>query len=92
MVSVASLSGGTVATSDLSSASSAASLPIRRDHRGDHVRQVQRALNATLGTRLAVDGHYGSISISAMKRFQKSVGLRADGRVDQASWNALGLG
>lgn len=66
-------------------------LPIRRNQRGQMVRQVQQALNATGRHRVIVDGIYGSQSVNAVKRFQRSVGIRSTGQVNEATWRALGL-
>jgi len=36
-----------------------------------------------------VDGKYGSNCIRAVRKFQTNAGLEADGRVDEATWEAL---
>ncbi len=41
------------------------------------------------GYGLVVDGAYGSVSADAVKRFQRSQGLTADGQVGPATWPEL---
>ena len=41
--------------------------------------------------RITVNGTYGTTSIRAVKKFQRSVGIRDSGQVDRATWDALGL-
>lgn len=38
---------------------------------------------------LAADGHFGSSTETAVKEFQRSRGLTADGKVGKATWEAL---
>ena len=70
-------------------------LPIRRNDQGVMVKTVQKRLNSQLKlsgrNRIAVNGTYGTTSIRAVKRFQRSVGLRDSGQIDRATWDALGL-
>lgn len=48
------------------------------DH--DRTRWLQRALNAILGTSLAIDGIYGVATVAAVEQFQQTVvGLKVDG-------------
>jgi peptidoglycan hydrolase-like protein with peptidoglycan-binding domain len=56
---------------------------------GDAVSQAQRALRRTPDTTLAVDGVFGSLTETATKEFQQSVGLPVTGVVDEATWEAL---
>ena len=58
--------------------------------KGPDVRKVQEALRHA-GHSLRVDGTFGSNTQSAIKRFQRRQGLRADGVVGHATRNALGL-
>ena len=58
--------------------------------KGPDVRKVQEALRHA-GHSLRVDGTFGSNTQSAIKRFQRLQGLRADGVVGHATRNALGL-
>jgi len=70
-------------------------LPIRRNDQGTMVKTVQKRLNSQLKLsgrdRITVDGKYGVASIRAVKRFQRTAGLRDSGQIDRATWDALGL-
>lgn len=70
-------------------------LPIAKNNRGKMVSTVQKRLNSTLKlkgrNKLPTTGLYGTSTIRAVKRFQTSVGLPSTGRVDRATWDALGL-
>lgn len=55
------------------------------------VRDVQLRLNRKLGTSLRVDGKFGKNTASALKKFQKSSGLKPTGRIDVDTLKALGL-
>lgn len=78
-----------------SSSSVVLGLPIRRNDQGAMVKTVQNKLNAKLKlkgrNRLVLDGQYGTASINAVKKFQKSVGVKATGVIDRPTWDALGL-
>jgi len=50
---------------------------------------VQEALNYKMGTSIAVDGRFGPGTEAAVKAFQASVGLTADGIVGMTTWAAL---
>ncbi len=50
---------------------------------------VIQHLMSRRGHGLAADGKYGSVSVEAVKRFQRSKGLVADGQVGPATWPAL---
>lgn len=50
---------------------------------------VIQHLMSRRGHELAADGQYGSVSVEAVKRFQRSKGLVADGQVGPATWPAL---
>lgn len=56
--------------------------------RGARVRAIQYLMNQR-GYGLAVDGYYGSVSVTAVKRFQSARGLVADGQVGPATWPKL---
>ena len=64
----------------------------RYNERGARVVALQQAL-VRAGVRLCggVDGVFGSCTASAVMQFQRSRGLPATGRVDQATANRLGL-
>jgi len=55
---------------------------------GPAVRALQRQLNAH-GAALTVDGSFGSATAAAVKSFQSSHGLSADGVAGPQTWNAL---
>ena len=56
---------------------------------GDAVSQAQRALRRTPNTSLVVDGVFGSLTETATKEFQQSIGLPVTGIVDTPTWDAL---
>lgn len=56
--------------------------------RGVTVSVIQHLMNQR-GYGLLVDGDYGSVSVSAVKRFQSASGLVADGQVGPATWPKL---
>ncbi|MDX2674066.1 peptidoglycan-binding protein [Streptomyces fimicarius] len=49
---------------------------------------IQRLMTRR-GHTLVADGQYGSVSVAAVKRFQSSKGLVADGQVGPATWPVL---
>lgn len=57
---------------------------------GSKVTKIQRALRQA-GVSVRVDGAFGTGTRSAVKRFQRAQGLRADGVVGPATIAALGL-
>ncbi|MFB2938807.1 peptidoglycan-binding protein [Aerosakkonemataceae cyanobacterium BLCC-F154] len=65
------------------------SLPtLRKGSKGDDVKLLQAILNS-YGYSLKVDGVFGQLTEDAVKRFQKSRGLKVDGIVGPKTWNAL---
>lgn len=50
-------------------------------HSGEHVKRLQQFLNTEYGMGLAVDGDFGPKTKDAVKAFQSSVGVDADGIV-----------
>jgi len=69
---------------------------VKRGSRGAHVKAMQKKLTA-LGFRVSknpkysgIDGIAGSLTIAALKRFQKSRKLVADGLCGKNTWKALG--
>jgi hypothetical protein len=58
------------------------------DARGATVSAIQHLMNQR-GAGLLVDGHYGGVSVAAVKRFQSGRGLVADGQVGPKTWPAL---
>jgi SpoIID/LytB domain protein len=69
-------------------------LPLGRNNNGPMVVSIQKKLNSKLKlkgkARLKVDGIYGPATIRAMKKYQKSVQLRATGVTDRATWETIG--
>jgi cell wall-associated NlpC family hydrolase len=61
---------------------------IRMGDQGDEVTQLQSALTS-LGYSVAIDGDFGSATARAVKAFQESRGLEADGLVGAATYRAL---
>lgn len=55
---------------------------------GENVRTVQYLLNAR-GSSLTVDGVFGPLTATAVRNFQSTVALTADGIVGDATWAAL---
>jgi putative chitinase len=62
---------------------------LRRGARGDSVAELQKLL-AKAGFSLVADGDFGPGTEAAVRAFQQSKGLGADGVVGPASWRALG--
>ena len=70
---------------------------VRMRSRGAHVKVMQKKLT-DLGFRVSkhpkksgIDGIAGRMSIAALKRFQKSRKLKADGICGKNTWKALGV-
>lgn len=61
---------------------------LKADSKGDGVKWVQWYLNAG-GSKLAIDGTYGAGTQSAVKAFQRRVGVTADGIVGPATRRKL---
>lgn len=60
---------------------------------GTHVRSLQQALiRAGVTVRGGADGVFGPVTTNALVQYQRERGLTANGRVDAATANALGLG
>lgn len=53
------------------------------------VTTAQTALARVLKVKIKADGIYGSGTTTLVKRFQKSVGLKATGAIDRTTWLAL---
>jgi len=54
--------------------------------------RVQRAMNAALASGLAVSGTYRPATATAVKAYQRAVGLPVTGTVTAATWAALERG
>lgn len=74
----------------LLSAGSTATL--REGATGDGVKRLQRALTATLGSAVGIDGSFGPATTTAVRGYQTSRGLTADGVVGPDTWAALQAG
>ncbi|MFF9316993.1 peptidoglycan-binding protein [Streptomyces sp. NPDC014735] len=59
---------------------------------GDAVKRLQRALTAALGSPVGVDGSFGPATATAVRAYQTSRALAADGVVGPATWAALQTG
>lgn len=62
---------------------------LERGDTGQQVAQWQVGLNATINSRLAVDGRFGSRTQQATQTFQRGVGLPVTGAVDRRTCNAM---
>lgn len=62
---------------------------VRQGDNGNHVRAVQDQLKNHWGYSLTIDGVFGSGTDSAVRSFQSSKGLSADGIVGLNTWAAL---
>jgi len=56
---------------------------------GRHVTAIQQRLNVVTHAGLLVDGEFADRTRRAVTKFQRSVGLGADGEVDATTWRAL---
>ena len=59
--------------------------------RGDEVRRIQQKLKSLGYFTSAVDGIYGTLTQSAVKRFQRDNGLSVDGIAGPRTLSALGI-
>ncbi|MET9660041.1 N-acetylmuramoyl-L-alanine amidase [Streptomyces sp. NPDC006510] len=59
---------------------------------GDGVKRLQRSLTAALGSTVGVDGSFGPATVTAVRSYQTSRGLNADGIVGPDTWTALQTG
>lgn len=75
----------------MSQASGLATQPtLRHDNRGQAVRVLQDTLRRRGHDPGPTDGHFGARTLAAVKAFQRSQQLRADGIVGPRTWAALG--
>lgn len=65
---------------------------MKKGAKGDNVKALQTMLNEKMGTKLDVDGDFGQKTLDAVKKFQKSQGLDADGVVGKDTRGAFGAG
>ncbi len=64
-------------------------ITLRRGDRGSEVRELQQMLTDLGYDTNGIDGDFGNGTVNAVKRFQRDQGLRADGIVGSATWDAL---
>lgn len=62
---------------------------VRDGDKGYEVALLQSALNEIHGTTLAIDGHFGPSTVSAVKAFQQSKTLSVDGIVGENTWKKV---
>lgn len=65
-------------------------MTLRYGDRSQEVRQLQRRLNTWAGANLYEDGHFGAATEDAVRAFQRSHGLVADGIAGPKTLAALG--
>ena len=63
--------------------------PVRRGHRGDHVRTLQARLGALGFDAGPLDGVAGKNTLRAVRSFQRSRGLTQDGICGRRTWNEM---
>ena len=63
--------------------------PLQRGDKGGAVRTLQRALKLAGFFRASIVDSFGPVTEAAVKSFQKSAGLKADGIVGEKTWAAL---
>jgi peptidoglycan hydrolase-like protein with peptidoglycan-binding domain len=68
-----------------------ATVTLRYGSTGESVKTLQQQLNSS-GYSLTADGAFGSNTLAAVKSFQSSKGLTADGIVGPLTWSSLGSG
>lgn len=61
---------------------------LRYGKKGSHVVRLQRALTAS-GHKVPDTGWFGPMTRNAVKSYQRSVGLKATGTANSATWSAL---
>ena len=62
---------------------------LHRGMRGWAVRGLQTNLRIAYGYKIAIDGRFGIATLNAVLKFQARFGLRRDGIVGLATWQAL---
>ncbi len=64
-------------------------LPLMLCDKGDLVQSVQAEIALQLGSPVEADGFFGAATDAAVRDYQSSAGLVADGIVGPRTWNAL---
>lgn len=100
LVLAVAVSGGAWAAGQSGAAASAAAKPTaetqhkakahHEHHASARVEAVQKALNQH-GAKVKVDGHDGPATRAALKKFQSDNGLKANGQMDKATLEKLGV-
>lgn len=62
---------------------------LKKGSKGDAVRQLQEALKALGFDPGGIDGVFGARTEAAVKEFQHSVGITADGICGEVTWNFI---
>ena len=62
---------------------------LKRGSMGIQVNRLQMVLNAILTVKLNVDGHFGPLTESAVKTFQKQNGLKVDGSYGPVTYKKM---
>jgi peptidoglycan hydrolase-like protein with peptidoglycan-binding domain len=62
---------------------------IRQGSTGEAVKAVQRELNQKRSAGLSVTGRFGAATLTAVKAFQRHMGMTAHGRVGPVTWKKL---
>jgi hypothetical protein len=62
---------------------------VRQGSRGEAVKVVQRVLNEKRSAGLSVTGRFGAATLSAVKTFQRHMGMTAHGKVGPVTWKKL---
>ncbi|MFE7359319.1 peptidoglycan-binding protein [Streptomyces sp. NPDC057543] len=65
---------------------------LKQGDSGDGVKRLQRSLTAALGSTVGIDGSFGPATATAVRTYQTSRGLTADGIVGPGTWAALQAG
>ncbi|WP_050670817.1 peptidoglycan-binding domain-containing protein [Luteipulveratus halotolerans] len=65
---------------------------LRRGSRRTEVQDLQMALNARFSSGLSSDGVFGGNTEREVRRYQRMVGLAADGVVGAKTWQRLSIG
>lgn len=84
----------TTASTDLTGPVSGIKGTLKSGSQGSNVKKLQKALNslgykASNGKKLSVDGVMGSLTISSLKKFQKAIGVKQTGKLDDATKKAF---
>ncbi|MFB7187848.1 peptidoglycan-binding protein [Streptomyces sp. NPDC056230] len=72
--------------------SAGAATTLQQGESGEAVKRLQRSLTAALGSTVDIDGSFGPATATALRGYQTSRGLTADGIAGPATWAALQAG